>query len=343
MKVTWMSRPPSGRGRAGILAPWAWAIAWTMARPSPCPSAWRSRSLPTCWNGWKSRSISAVGIIGPVLLTVMVARPGADVVETSTRPSCDVVAHCVVDEVRHQPLDEYWGRRLRGRQRGWCRSGCPRRSASCLRPTRTVSAMLARSNGSHSSDASLAGRESEECVDEPFLLLAERERLFAGRAKAVGVGVRDRRGQPASSVRCPASGVRSSWEAFATKWRWASKDGFEPPEEVVEGLAEFGELVVGPSSSRRRCRFVAEISRAVVVMVRSGRRNRPAIHQADRQRDRLRRRATITRGADLEVAEAGRSGSCAPTPLDLPASSLAGRAGRWRRGPPRQQAMNRPA
>jgi hypothetical protein len=37
-KTTSMSRPPSGRGLAVRVAPWASAMAWTMARPSPCPS-----------------------------------------------------------------------------------------------------------------------------------------------------------------------------------------------------------------------------------------------------------------------------------------------------------------
>lgn len=54
-KLTSMSRPPSGRACAVSVASWALAMAWTMARPSPCPLAWRIRSLPSCWNGWNRR------------------------------------------------------------------------------------------------------------------------------------------------------------------------------------------------------------------------------------------------------------------------------------------------
>jgi hypothetical protein len=50
-KVTSISSPPSGRARAVTWAPWAWAIALTMARPSPCPSVCPTRSLPICCNG----------------------------------------------------------------------------------------------------------------------------------------------------------------------------------------------------------------------------------------------------------------------------------------------------
>ena len=45
------------------------------------------RGRPACWNGWKSRSILVGGTVGPVLATVMVARPGAEMMETSMFPS----------------------------------------------------------------------------------------------------------------------------------------------------------------------------------------------------------------------------------------------------------------
>ena len=51
-------------------------------------------------------------------------------------------------------------------------------------------------------------------------------RLMAGSARATW-----------SRVWLSMSGVRSSWEALATKWRWA--------EEPVDGVAEVFELVVG--------------------------------------------------------------------------------------------------
>ena len=45
-KLTWMSRPPSGRAFAVSAAPCASAMARTMARPSPFPPAWPTRSVP---------------------------------------------------------------------------------------------------------------------------------------------------------------------------------------------------------------------------------------------------------------------------------------------------------
>ena len=46
-KVTAMSRPPWGRGLAVRAAPWASAMAATMARPRPCPSPWPTRCGPS--------------------------------------------------------------------------------------------------------------------------------------------------------------------------------------------------------------------------------------------------------------------------------------------------------
>jgi hypothetical protein len=48
----------------------------------------------------------------------------------------------------------------------------------------------------------------------------------------------------------------------------------EPVEQLVEGIRELLELVVG-----RSCKLVAEITFVVAVIVRSGRRNRPATSQ----------------------------------------------------------------
>ena len=48
-----------------------------------------------------------------------------------------------------------------------------------------------------------------------------------------------------SRVRCPASGVRSSWEALATKWRCDSKEASSRPKRSSRVRAELGELVVG--------------------------------------------------------------------------------------------------
>jgi hypothetical protein len=81
-----MSRPPPGRGRARSAALWALAMPWTMVSPSPCPSVWRIRSLPSYWNGSNSRASPSGGISIPVLLTAITARPASCAVEISTRP-----------------------------------------------------------------------------------------------------------------------------------------------------------------------------------------------------------------------------------------------------------------
>ena len=49
-KDTSTSRPPVFLGRSVRSARWAAAIAWTMARPTPCPSAVRVRPLRR-WKG----------------------------------------------------------------------------------------------------------------------------------------------------------------------------------------------------------------------------------------------------------------------------------------------------
>ena len=55
--------------------------------------------------------------------------------------------------------------------------------------------------------------------------------------------------------------------------------GFEPFEQLVDGVPELVELVVGPASASRSCRFCSEIWRAALVIVRRGRRARPATIQ----------------------------------------------------------------
>ena len=46
-------------------------------------------------------------------------------------------------------------------------------------------------------------------------------------------------------VRIVASGLRSSWDASDTNWRWRSLRGVEPVEHVVHRVRQPGDLVVG--------------------------------------------------------------------------------------------------
>ena len=51
-------------------------------------------------------------------------------------------------------------------------------------------AISARSNGVPLVDAALAAGQREQCLDEPFLLVAQRQHLLAGRSQRLHGGVR---------------------------------------------------------------------------------------------------------------------------------------------------------
>ncbi len=93
-------------------------------------------------------------------------------------------------------------------------------------------------------------------------------------------------------VRIIASGVRSSWEAFATNRRCASNAASKRPSSRSIVSASSRSSSRGPGIARRSCRFVSEIRSAVAVIVRSGASTRPATthpstrnERHDRQRD----------------------------------------------------------
>jgi len=73
----------------------------------------------------------------------------------------------------------------------------------------------------------------------------------------------------------------------------------QPREQVVERLAELGELVVATGEAQARLRLLAEMSRAVAVMVRSGRRNRRR-SASERERDKY-RAGENKGGTDVEL------------------------------------------
>ena len=79
-----------------------------------------------------------------------------------------------------------------------------------------------------------------------------------------------------SNARTAVSGVRSSCEALATKRRWASNAPSSRPSRPSIVSASSRSSSRGPRMDRRRLRFSSEISWVAVVIVRSGRRTRPA-------------------------------------------------------------------
>ncbi len=82
-----------------------------------------------------------------------------------------------------------------------------------------------------------------------------------------------------SRVRSRVSGVRSSWEALATKCRWEAKEVSRRASRSLRVPASSLNSSSGPARVSRSCRLVAEIRRAVAVMVRTGRSTRPATSQ----------------------------------------------------------------
>ena len=81
------------------------------------------------------------------------------------------------------------------------------------------------------------------------------------------------------SVRCRASGVRSSCEALATNCRCASNAASSRARSASKVSASSFSSSSGPVRASRSCRLLAEVCCAAAVMVRSGRSTRPATTQ----------------------------------------------------------------
>ena len=81
------------------------------------------------------------------------------------------------------------------------------------------------------------------------------------------------------SVRMIASGVRSSCEAWATKWRWLANAPSRRPSMPSKVSASSRSSSAGPCRSIRSPRFSPDTRRAVAVISRSGRSARPASSQ----------------------------------------------------------------
>ena len=82
-----------------------------------------------------------------------------------------------------------------------------------------------------------------------------------------------------SRVRSAVRGVRSSCEALATNRRCDSNDASSRPNRLSRVSPSSANSSARLPRATRRSRLLAEMSRAVAVIVRRGRRNRPAISQ----------------------------------------------------------------
>jgi putative ABC transport system permease protein len=276
-KITAMSRPPWGRGAAVRAAPWVPAMARTMARPSPCPSPWPIRWGPSCRNGWKRSSTACGGMRVPVLPTVMTAPAVVRAVLMSARPPGRLCRMALSMRLAIR-LSARLGSPVAGAGASLLVRWMPWRSASPRRARITLPVMSARSSGwGCSSPRWLFARVSRaamrrSCRSPRSTSSSQVDRSVATEDSGSAIATW-------SKARPAASGVRSSWEAFAMKCRCDSKEASRRANRSSSVSPSSVNSSPRPRTPRRRCRLLAEMSRAVVMIPRSGRTNRPAISQ----------------------------------------------------------------
>ncbi len=188
----------------------------------------------------------------------------------------DVVAHGVVEEVRHEALDQ--ARIADRRRRSSCVSRRSPRRVDLRRGARSGprSVIDSRSTAAHGAPGrARCGRAS--AAPRSAAPAARRSRARARRRRAASW--RWRRGRRASPRGSPAPGS-AACAARARRWR---RTGAGPrtrtpgaPSSSSKVSPSSRSSSLGPSSARRSCRLEADSSRAVVVIACSGRSTRPA-------------------------------------------------------------------
>jgi hypothetical protein len=144
--------------------------------------------VPIRWNGWKRRSTWSGEIVAPVLLTERTARLAFCHGRNVEAASGLVVVYRVIDQVGHHALDEAWVTCRNGL--GKCDVDVDALIFGLLAAVENDAAGdLAKIERLPALDGPLAGREREQCVDQPSLLGTEVQRLLAGRSQALCVGV----------------------------------------------------------------------------------------------------------------------------------------------------------
>ena len=278
----------------------------TMARPRPCPSAWPVAVGPEPLERLE-QPVDLVGGITGAGVADREAGPAATVADL------DPAAVGCCGARRCRPGSPPGSRPGAGRRRpaagaSAVSTGCPRRSASGARLARTTVRVTRRGRPARrrSTPRSLVARVSSASISRSWL--AEGQHLLAGRGSVSAVASGSA-SATWSSARSAVSGVRSSWEALATKWRCDSKDSFSRPNRSSRVVAELGELVVGAGRGRAGgAGCSAEMSRAVAVIVRSGRRNAAGDSQPSRGTDTAGRRARPPSSEQLRRGCRGRGG-----------------------------------
>ena len=154
-----------------------------------------------------------------------------------------VVADGVVDEVGDEAFDQS---RVPGRH-------CRRQvfgevHASLCSPVATGGKHSCDDSGEvegvPAGDAALAGGQGEQCLDEPFLVSAECEGFLAGRAQGVDVGVGVGEGDFEEGSQASEGGAQLVG-GVGDEVPLSVEGGFEAAEQVVEDVAQLGQLVGG--------------------------------------------------------------------------------------------------
>jgi hypothetical protein len=154
----------------------------------------------------------------------------------------------------------------------------PSRSASGRATDSASAAASDRSTGSLAlSWRSLRASVSRPSISRSLRSLASRTRSAIARSSA---GLVSRSASATStSVRVMARGVRSSWEALATKRRWVSKAVSSRASIWSKVSASSFSSSSGPCRLIRSCRVLPSSRLAVAVIACSGRSTRPATSQ----------------------------------------------------------------
>src|ERR1039457_6749201 len=271
-------RPPWGRARTASVPRCAGAIVATIESPNPTPLPGAARSAVMSRNGCPSCGSLAWSRSGPPLSTMTRAvRPSASVV-TSTKPPRSLWQTALSTTLATMRASSVSLPVTSASPRCWC-TARPRSAAA----VRRVPSALEAIPGSETVVRSVM---TPRCAPASTRKLSTRRsawsrplRTFPASTDASLDTGGDLPSATSSEVRIMASGVRSSWEALATKLRWASNAPSSRPRSPSTVSPSSLSSSLGPCRASRWCRLSSEIWRVVAVMTRRGRSTRPAISQ----------------------------------------------------------------
>ena len=179
------------------------------------------------------------------------AGPGGDL----DIPARDVVPDGVVDQVGGQLLDQ---KRVTVED-GGLDIGADVQAEAVIAGRAAARASLVMA--ARSTDRARRGRcrrPGWHRLDEAFLLGVGGEQVLADGLPGGGGGGGVSEGDLEQGVFPGLGGWRSSREALAAKRRWASREASAAGEQVVEGVGEFLELVVGSWQRKALVQMVAD-------------------------------------------------------------------------------------